>query len=139
MENYNLDRDVTVFGVTASSFPAGVMEAHQKLHALIPPDDCRMYLGLSRPDQTGNIIYKATAEEQFPGEGAGFNCETILVKKGTYASIVIRDFMQDIPAIGNAFRELLAHPGLDHEGYCVEWYMNEKDVRCMVRLAGDNN
>jgi hypothetical protein len=23
---------------------------------------------------------------------------------------------------------------LDPEGYCVEWYFNDRDVKCMIRL-----
>lgn len=42
--------------------------------------------------------------------------------------------MEDIQRIGNAFEKLLSQPGLDPEGYCVEWYFNDKDIRCMVRL-----
>lgn len=42
--------------------------------------------------------------------------------------------MDDIPAIGKAFKELLAIPGIDPEGACVEWYLSNKDVQCMVRL-----
>jgi hypothetical protein len=43
--------------------------------------------------------------------------------------------MKDIPAIGNTFQELLETPGIDPNGYCVEWYINDKDVICMIRLA----
>jgi len=43
--------------------------------------------------------------------------------------------MKDIPAIQKAFNLLIAQPGLDPEGYCVEQYINQKDMICMVRLA----
>jgi hypothetical protein len=29
---------------------------------------------------------------------------------------------------------LLTQPNIDPNGYCLEWYLNGKDVRCMVRL-----
>ena len=55
-------------------------------------------------------------------------------KKGTYNSIFIPDFCNNIPAIGNAFQELTADPQIDPNGICVEVYENDTDVRCMVRL-----
>ena len=47
----------------------------------------------------------------------------------------INNYMKDIPAIGNAFQQLTALPDIDAQGYCVEWYLNDKDVKCMVRIA----
>ena len=80
-------------------------------------------------------MYRAAAEEMHAGEAELSNCETLLILKGQYITIDIADYANDIQAIGEAFRVLLAHPGIDHEdGYCVEWYRNDKDVRCMVRL-----
>ncbi len=42
--------------------------------------------------------------------------------------------MKDLPAIGNTFQQMIARPDIDPEGYCVEWYLSDKDVQCMVRL-----
>lgn len=134
MEKYTLDKDITLFYVTAVSFPGGVLAAHQQLHALIPFSTQRKYFGISFPDATGTIIYKAAAEELIEGEGKEKGLETFLLKKGEYNSILIHNYMDDIPAIGKAFKELLAIPGIDPEGACVEWYLSNKDVQCMVRL-----
>jgi hypothetical protein len=57
------------------------------------------------------------------------------IKKGAYQSVTILQFMDDLPRIGQTFLQLLAHPNIDPSGYCLEWYLNEQDVRCMVRLA----
>lgn len=43
--------------------------------------------------------------------------------------------MKDLPAIGKAFEQLTALPGIDPAGYCVEWYESQKNVKCMVRMA----
>lgn len=135
MEKIIFDKDISVFFVTASSFPDGILAAHQKLHSLIPFSMERKYLGLSRLNEQGEIIYKAAAGESHEGEGQALGCETIILKSGVYLSLLITDFMKDIPAIGNAFQELLAQPDLDPEGYCVEWYINDKDVKCMIRTT----
>ena len=51
----------------AKSFPEGILEAHQTLHALVPYSQNRKYFGISRPEN-GNIVYKAAAEELIEGE-----------------------------------------------------------------------
>ena len=134
MEKYILDKDINTICVKASSFPEGVMEAHNTLHALLSNEPDRKYFGISRPEGNNGIIYKAAAEELHDGEAEKLNLETFVIKKGNYTSIFIPDFMKDIPAIGKAFQELLANPEIDHNGACIECYINDKDVRCMVRL-----
>jgi len=42
--------------------------------------------------------------------------------------------MKDLQSIGKAFHELISQPEIDPNGYCLEWYLNQSDVRCMVRL-----
>lgn len=134
METTTLDQDIKVLYVTATSFAEGIMDAHNRLHTLVPPAPGRRYFGLSRPEGNG-IVYRAAAEEMHAGEAELYNCETLLILKGQYITIDIADYAKDIPAIGAAFSTLLVHGGIDHEdGYCVEWYRNDKDVRCMVRL-----
>ena len=133
MENFILEEDIKVFCITAVSFPDGVKSAHETLHSLVPFSAERKYFGLSRPEN-GVIIYKAAAEEKKAGEGESLGCETIVIKSGKYICITVLDFMNDIEAIGKAFRELLTSPHIDPEGYCVEWYLDMKDVKCMIRI-----
>lgn len=135
METLTFGNDITVFYITATSFPAGVKAAHEKLHSLIPFSTTRKYFGLSRPESNdGTIIYRAAAEELEAGEAKKLNLDTMVLKKGRYTVITIHDYMKDIPAIGNAFQQLIALPGIDPQGYCVEWYVNNKEVKCMIRM-----
>jgi hypothetical protein len=136
MEEYQLLNDISAMYITASSFPEGVLAAHQQLHSLVPMSETpeRKYFGISFPNQDGTIIYKAAAEELADGEAEKLGLETYLIKKGKYISIDIPDFMKDVSGIGNAFQELLTDPRIDHNGACVEWYI-DADVKCMVRLA----
>lgn len=135
METTKLDNDITVMYVTATSFPEGVMAAHQKLHSLIPFSTQRKYFGLSRPEGgDGEIVYKAAAEILESGEAEKLNLDTISIKKGNYISVTLHDYMKDPPAIGDTFQQMIARPDIDPEGYCVEWYLSDKDVQCMVRL-----
>ena len=127
-----MDSDTKVMYITATSFPDGVMAAFDKLYALIPPDGNRRIFGISRPEK-GVITYRAGAEELADGEAQKMGCNSLVVKQGKYLVITVRDFMKNIPAIGAAFQEILSQPGIDPNGYCVEWYQNN-DVQCMVRL-----
>ena len=136
MEKYTLDRDIKVFYVTATSFPMGVGAAFQKLRSFLPEgSEKRTFYGISYPQGTEGIIYKAAVEESFPGEGEQNGCETFLIKKGKYVSEFLPDWKGDESIIGKTFKNLLAQPGIDPKGYCLEIYPNDKDVRCLVPLA----
>ena len=134
MESFFLEQDIKVFYVKATSFPGGVLEAHQKLHSFIKLPAGRKFFGISYPEGLGKIVYKAAVEENYPGEAEELNCPIFVIKNGRYNSIYIPDFHSDIPAIGKAFQKLLNVSGIDPQGCCVEIYEGDKDVRCMVRL-----
>jgi len=134
MEHFILETDIKVYCISASSFPDGVMAAHQALHGMVSFNEQRKYFGLSRPENNEVIVYKAAAEELISGELSDKNLEVVIIKKGNYQCISIHNFMTDIPAIGKAFEQLTALTDIDPEGYCVEWYITQQDVRCMVRL-----
>ena len=133
METYNLEQDIKVFCVTAKSFPDGVLEAHQKLHSLVPFTTDRKYFGISWPEANGVIGYKAAMEELKEGELSHHKLEEFIIKKGKYLMIDIPNFMSNIPAIGEAFQKLIADERIDPNGVCVEWYLKNEVCRCMVR------
>ncbi len=135
IEKFSLDKDIKVLCLQATSFPNGVMEAFQKLHAKLPDSMARKSFGISRPEGGGGIVYKAAAEEMHEGEAEELGLESFTIKKGEFYSVTIHNFMSDLPGIGKTFTELLAQPDIDPNGYCLEWYLNDKDVRCMVPMA----
>jgi hypothetical protein len=134
MEKYYIDKDVKVFYVTATSFPEGVGGAFQKLLSFLPKPNERVLYGISSLNEKGEIIYKAAVEESFQGEGEQNGCETYVIKKGEYSSELLLDWRKDESIIGRTFQRLLKHPDLNKNGYCLEIYSNEKDVRCLVPL-----
>jgi hypothetical protein len=135
MTTIELNKDITVFYVTAPSFPQGIQEATSKLHSLFPFTPGRKIFGLSRPENGGEIVYRAAAEELEQGEGKTYHCETLAIKRGIYISQKLDNFRQDPMAIDRAFKTLLKHPDLDPDGYCVEWYETKgPGVTCMIRL-----
>lgn len=134
METISIEKDIKVFYVSAKSFPDGIMEAHRNLHSIVPFSNDRKYFGLSRPENNSGIVYRAATEEIQEGEAEKYNCESLIIKKGNYISKVISNYRENFQNIGVAFHQLLANPDIDPQGYCVEWYLNENDVNCMVRL-----
>jgi len=135
MEPYFLNSDINVVCVTASSFPDGIVPAFEKLNSLIQSSKPRRIFGISYGDGNKNIIYKAAAEESSADEAAQLGCERFTIQKGEYISQYIEDFMKNIPAIGQAFREMCSDNRIDSNGYCIEMYLNNnKDVLCMVKL-----
>lgn len=134
MEKQILDKDIKTFYVEASSFPNGVMAAHRQLQSLLVNPQERIFYGISFGGPGGIIIYRAAVEESYDGEAEKLRCATFLIKKGIYLSETMKDWKRDELSIGKTFRKLLADPHLDPDGYCVEIYLNERDVQCMVKI-----
>lgn len=135
MEIFTLDQDIPVLFVTANAFPEGIMAAHERLHAIVPYSENRRYFGVSRPEEPeGPIVYRAAAELLHPDETERFGLETLVLKSGRYASLTVERYRNNPGSIGETFETLLEEPNLDPEGYCVEWYLSDEEVRCMVRL-----
>jgi hypothetical protein len=139
METINLFKDINVLCVTAKSFPDGIMEAFNQLHSIVPITEKGRQFGISCPNEGGTIIYKAAMEEMNEGEAEKLGCEPFIIKKGKYLFMDKTDFMKDLPGIGKAFQMLISQPNIDPNGYCLEWYLNDKDVRLMVRLDDKKN
>ena len=135
MESLTIEKSIEVFCITARSFPDGVKQAHMDLHGRIAFSPQRKYFGISWHGPDGKIVYKAGASELSAGELNELKLEKHVIKKGTYNVITVSDFMNDIPAIGKAFDTLATHVPIDGDWMAVEWYYNESDVRCMVRVG----
>lgn len=132
MEKLIFDNEIIVYCVAAKSFPDGVPEAHESLHRVVPFSEERKYFGISYPKGDGNLVYKAAASELYDGELKHHNLETFIIPKGEYLSITVSNYNQNIPAIGETFQRLIRDPSIDPKGFCLEWYVNNIDCKCMV-------
>lgn len=138
MEIINLDKDIRLICKQASSFPEGIGAAFKELEQLVGMADERMFYGLSRPEGGKGIVYKAAVEELYEGEAAKLQAESYVVKKGNYISERILNWRSDETSIGKVFQQLLHDSRIDfNDGICLEQYLNDKDVVCMVRLDPD--
>ncbi|MBL7933231.1 MAG: transcriptional regulator [Bacteroidia bacterium] len=129
----SISKDISVFYVEADSFPEGIETARERFKKLIGQNSGRELYGISRPENN-KIIYRVGAEEEFNGEGKKYNCHSLGLKKGRYASLIIENYMENLGEIKKAFDLILQRPDLDPLGYCVEKYLDEKEMICMVRL-----
>jgi predicted transcriptional regulator YdeE len=132
MDSFKISDDIPVMCITATSFPDGVENAHQILHALFSDKEKRHIFGISHPDQSGTIIYKAAVEITQHGEAEKLGLETFHIKKGDYNCFFIKNYKDKISSIREAFEILLKQQEVDPNGYCLEWYIGENDVKCMV-------
>lgn len=137
MEEFVLKNNINVFYVTAESFPQGITAAHEKLHSMLPSMKDRKFFGISYPDKTHNIIYKAAVEELYSGEADKYGCETFVIRKGKYISETITGWQEDTAKVGQTFEKLLTTQGIDKNGYCLEMYTGEDEMRCMVGLTDE--
>jgi hypothetical protein len=133
MQTFQLEKDVPLFGVQATSFPEGVRGAWEELHRKLGVTNGRAFYGISHGSKDGTIVYKACVEEAFDGELAGLDCERFLLPKGEYTGETIHNFMQQLPRIGETFQALLARGDYDTTSACVEQYLNDADVVCMIK------
>lgn len=135
MQTFRIEKDVPLFGVQAGSFPDGVGQAWQDLHKLLPATNGRRFFGISHGTKDGGIVYTACVEEVFGGEAESLGCRRWVLPKGEYIGETIHGFMQQLPKIGETFRALLSRNDYDKAGACVEQYLNDADVVCMIRKA----
>ena len=134
MEQIRIENDIPVYRIKASSFPAGIKAAHEKVHTLFPHDKARKYYGISQGAGGGQIVYWA-AVSKLPGEPDQKEvAESFVIRKGKYISIYIKNWMLKETSVAEAFHQLLQYEGIDMNGYCLEEYPNATDIRCSVPL-----
>jgi predicted transcriptional regulator YdeE len=134
MEEYIIPKNINTVYIQATSFPNGVKSAHERLHTKVPDGEGRRFFGISYPNEKGEIIYKAAAEELHPGEAGTFGLETFTIRKGKYISEDLKDWCRQEGKIKEIFEKLLKHPDIVKDGYCLEEYFNDGDIRLMVTV-----
>lgn len=134
MKKWKLDHDVRLICRKADSFPDGVLAAHDALRSTMGSLKNRIQYGISQPDNDGTICYKA-AVSMIEGDNDLENgLEIFDLKRGNYVGVEITDYMSHLSKIGEAFQELIRLPDIDPAGCCVEVYLSERQLRCMVRV-----
>lgn len=134
---HTFENDIKTICIAADSVPAGIHDAHEKLHALFHDKTGRKFYGIAYGNATKEIIYYAATNEIFEGEAENLGYTSFKIKKGLYNCIELKDYYKDIPSVSRAFDYLLQDTRLDPNGYCLEIYPtphNSKDIICCVKL-----
>jgi predicted transcriptional regulator YdeE len=134
MEQISFPQNIETIYIEASSFPDGVKAAHEKLHALVPPGNGRRFFGISYPGRDGKITYKAAAETLGPEEAKKLGLDTFTIRKGRYISETLTNWPGREMEIGGIFNKLLDRPAIASDGYCLEEYLDNNELRLMVTL-----
>lgn len=129
----NIENDIRLICAKAKSFPTGVLDAFKTIEKSHPDFCKRTFYGLSCGNAQGGIDYWAAVEYK-NGDQVPQHLETKNVRKGIYEGELIENFRSHTPAIGETFQQLLKHPKLDRNSFCVEKYL-EENVICMVKLS----
>jgi len=134
MEKYEQKEDVSLICLRATSFPEGIMDAFNKLQDSLPNCSERTWYGISKPNEQGEIIYRAavTALADLEAQETGF--ESFTVTRGIYLTEEIKNWRENMQMIGETFNKLLQDPQLDMASSCIERYTGEDAILCMVKL-----
>jgi hypothetical protein len=134
MGTYNLIEEIKVLCVTAKSFPDGIIEAYETIEKLGPEMCDRTFFGISSPDISGKIIYKAAVTQMSEREAEKYGLETFIIPKGEYLIETLFNWMDNTAVFAATFQKLLKDPRLDTSFPCLEWYKSNDEVMCMVKL-----
>lgn len=135
METIQLRNDITVFGFEVKTFPNGIGDAFDRLVNKVPEGFGRDYYGISFRDSENKMVYLATALEKEHGEAEKYQCDRYTIKKGDYATETVRDWRKKTDLIKYVFERLFNSIQGTPTGPCIEWYKDNKEMLCMVRLA----
>jgi predicted transcriptional regulator YdeE len=135
IQTHHFTENLTIYCKKAESFPMGVKAAFKFMHSLVDFDPRRMQLGLSRLLPDGGMDYWAGSQELHEGEFQKHNLETITLPAGEYRYVVVKQYMEQISAIGEAFQYLMDNLDHDTEPMGVEWYVSMEEVWCMLKIA----
>ena len=135
MEKYQLKDDINVFGFEVKTFPNGIGDAFDSLVKIVPEGFGRDYYGISFLDAENKMIYLATAREKEHGEAERYQCQRYIIKKGDYATETVWDWRKKTDSINRVFERLFNSIHAIPAGPNVEWYKDENEMICMVRLG----
>ncbi len=139
MEKYNLINDVKVFGFKVNSFPAGIGVAFDELIKKTgDPAGARAYYGISEFKE-GKMIYYATAEEKTEGEAEKYNYEKLKIEKGEYLTSTLFDWRKKTECIKDVFYEIIQDNRVNKSKPAIEWYKNDNEMICLVKMNESKN
>lgn len=134
MEIYEIKNDVSILCVQVKTFPKGIAETFDALVSMLPDGFTRPFYGIGYMDKDGSPVYKAGALEKYDGEARNYNCEHYTLEKGQYLGVSLHEWRAKTDSIKDIFEELSKDSRIDRTKPCVEWYKNEHEMVCMIKM-----
>lgn len=128
-----MESDLRLFGIHVDDFPQGIQATFKKLEDMLPTRKGRKFYGI----YTNNVSsekYFAAVLEQYKNEGDKYNCSSIILPKGEYLALTIKNWSQKLDQIESIFDELFNDPRTDSNSESIEYYKSMTDLVCIVRL-----
>jgi len=138
MEEYIFDEEIKVFGTRVKTFPKGISEAFESLIKVTgDASGMRNYYGISE-FKDGVMYYYAVAEEKLSGEAKKYNCEELKIDSGKYLAIPMHDWRKNLSCIKDVFSELLQDERVDKTKPAIEWYKDDNEMLCFIKMVNQN-
>lgn len=134
MITFHLINDIKIVCLRVAEFPRLVPETFRRLADTLPVAGDRDFYGIAYTNESGQLVYKASAGEIIVDEGERLGLETFVIRKGYYEAERIRNWKKRPLAIGRAFLRLEKKATLDNSHPFIEWYRSENEMLCMVRI-----
>lgn len=138
MDRFILDHGIKVFGFEVENSPEGIGEAFNDLVTRVGGGFRRQYYGICE-SKNGCPIYIAAAEATYEGEGHQFGLEEFEIEEGEYLAVIIREWRKKTESIKDVFQEMFDDDRVDCSKPFVEWYKDDDEMICMVRVHPHGN
>ncbi|QNF33979.1 DinB family protein [Adhaeribacter swui] len=132
MEIYKLDQNLTLYGFPVETFPNHIEAAFDKLISMLPVDPSRPYYGISQCTPAG-MVYVAAAPLQPQDNPEPYGLNKYLMEQGDYLAIRVSEWRTKTHTIKSIFENLVADPRCDTNKPCVEIYLNDDEMLCLVK------
>ncbi|MEJ1239979.1 hypothetical protein WBG78_17700 [Chryseolinea sp. T2] len=133
METIKIKENISAFGFRVHTFPDGIKDAFDTLQGLLPDGIDRTYYGISYMDND-EVVYHAAVQELNPGEAEKYNCERYTIQKGEYTADRVHQWMKKVHTIKDIFSEMLKDECPVEDRPAIEWYLNDDEMICMIRI-----
>jgi len=134
METFVIKKNIEAFGFQVKTFPKGIGEAFDSLIEMVPEGLNRSYYGISYMTPDNKPVYIAAVEEKNKGEAERNKCERVTIEQGKYLAVSVKDWRKKTDTIRDVFHEMMNEKNIDHSKPCVEWYKNDNEMLCMLKL-----
>ncbi len=137
IESYGIEENITLIVEKAEDFGKGIGEAFVRLaEKLENKGESRDCYGLVLKEENA-MTYYAAFTELYIGEATEKKMPTRVIEHGTYLSILINDWNQNLMHIGPTFAQLLKSGRVETSQPCIEFYRTEKEMLCMVKAISN--